>query len=56
MVWTNLVSLGGWLERTGPMLPLAAGVLSIMILFGCALACWLSPSEEKDCLFHREVF
>lgn len=55
MDWTNFVSLGGWLQLAEPLLPLAAGLLSIMILFGCALASWLSPSEENDCIFHREV-
>lgn len=51
----NLADLGRWLQSMEPMLPLAAGFLSIVILFGCALASWLAPSEKKDRLFHREV-
>ena len=55
MPWTSFILLGGWLQRMGPFLPLAAGLLSIAILFGCAVASWLAPSEETDRLFHREV-
>ncbi len=55
MVWTDLAAFGRWLHEAEPLLPLAAALLSIGILFGCAAACWLSPSEKKDCIFHREV-
>lgn len=55
MAWTSLAVLGSWLKSLEPALPLIAGLLSFVILFGCALACWLSPSEKTDCLFHRHV-
>jgi len=55
MLWTSLGSVGSWLQRLEPVLPLAAGLLSFVILFGCAIASWLAPSEESDCLFHRHV-
>jgi len=41
-----------WVE---PALPFAAMVLSATILFGCAVASWVAPSEKTDCIFHREV-
>jgi hypothetical protein len=55
MVWTDLVMFGKWLQQADLILSLIAGLLSIAVLFGCAVASWLAPSEKKDCLFHREV-
>jgi hypothetical protein len=52
---TALAAFGQWLQSAGPALPLIAGALSIAILFGCAVASWIAPSEKTDCLFHREV-
>jgi hypothetical protein len=45
-----------WTHLSGRFLSMAVGLLSLAILVGCAVACWLSPSEKDDCLFHREVF
>ncbi|MHB8304300.1 MAG: hypothetical protein ACYDC6_16035 [Acidobacteriaceae bacterium] len=55
MPWTGITVLSDWLQKAEMLLPLAAGLLSIAILFGCAIASWLAPSEDTDCLFHREV-
>lgn len=55
MSWTNFISLGDWCQHAEPYLPMAAGLLSGAILFGCAIASWLAPSEATDRLFHREV-
>jgi hypothetical protein len=52
---TAFAALGPWLQSVEPVLPLVAGLLSVAILFGCAVASWIAPSEETDCLFHREV-
>lgn len=55
MAWTSVILLGVWLQRLEPYLSLAAALLSVIILFGCAAASWLAPSERTDRLFHREV-
>lgn len=55
MPWTGFAVFGNWLHHMWPLLPLAAGLLSICILFGCAVTCWIAPSKEEDDLFHREV-
>ena len=52
---TAFAALGQWLHGAEPVLPLVAGFLSVAILFGCAVASWIAPSEKTDCLFHREV-
>lgn len=52
---TAFAALGQWLQGVDPALPLIAGLVSIAILFGCAIASWIAPSEKTDCLFHREV-
>ncbi len=53
MQWGNLAAFG--LRHVPAMIPLAVGLLSVLILFGCAIASWVAPSEKKDCIFHREV-
>jgi hypothetical protein len=55
MAWTSVILLGVWLQRLEPYLSLVAALLSVCILFGCAAASWLAPSERTDRLFHREV-
>lgn len=55
MVWQDLEAFGSWLQGMEPLLPMMAGLLSVAILFGCAVASWLAPSEKTDCIFHREV-
>ncbi|MEO6829616.1 MAG: hypothetical protein ABI164_07375 [Acidobacteriaceae bacterium] len=52
---TALMEFGQWLQGVEPVLPLIAGALSVAILFGCAVASWIAPSEKTDSLFHREV-
>jgi hypothetical protein len=51
---TAFTAFGQWLQGAEPALPLIAGLVSIAILFGCAIASWVAPSEETDCLFHRD--
>ena len=55
MPWTSFTSLGSWFQMAERYLPFVAVVLSLAILFGCAIASWLVPSEDTDQLFHREV-
>ena len=45
-----------WTHLTGRVLSIAVGLFSLAILIGCAVTCWLSPSEKNDCIFHREVY
>ncbi len=52
---TAFAALGQWLQSAEPALPWIAGLASVAILFGCAVASWIAPSEKSDCLFHREV-
>jgi|GEM_PF-5669580 len=52
---TAFGEFGHWFQAIEPVLPFAAGVLSAAILFGCAVASWVAPSEKTDCIFHREV-
>lgn len=56
MWYMHLALFSPWLQRAEAFLPLIAGLVSIAILFGCAVASWISPPEEEDCLFHREVY
>ena len=37
-------------------LPAVLITLGVATLVGCAIGCVCSPSEEKDDLFHREVY
>jgi hypothetical protein len=55
MFSADLISVGKWLEGMEPVLPMVAGFVSAVILFGCAIASWLAPSEKKDQLFHHHV-
>lgn len=55
MPFAQVTWINQWLQRAEYVLPLVAGLLSIAILFGCAIATWIAPSEEEDDLFHREV-
>lgn len=52
----NLELISPWLQHVDNFLPLFSGIVSIVILLGCAVATWLSPAEDEDCLFHREVY
>lgn len=55
MLLADFAAVGQWLKSAEPMLPLVAGLLSVAILFGCAIASWISPAEEEDCIFKRKV-
>jgi len=55
MSWTHLATFRvGW-QSIEPMLPLVMGSISLGILLGCAVASWLCPSRNEDCLFRRHV-
>jgi hypothetical protein len=44
-----------WLALFVPYFLLISLVASVVVLLGCAVAANTSPSEEKDCMFHRFV-
>jgi hypothetical protein len=44
------------LAHVGEFLPAIMVTVGISLLVICALSCASSPCEEKDDLFHREVF
>jgi len=55
MALAALTILTSWYQHLEILLPIAVAVLSVAILFGCAIMSWIAPSEKTDCLFHREV-
>jgi hypothetical protein len=44
------------LSEISSYLPAVLITLGVAILVGCAVGCVCSPCEEKDELFHREVY
>lgn len=55
MPFAHIASMDHWIRQAGSFLPVIAGLLSVVILFGCAIATWIAPPEKEDCIFHREV-
>lgn len=47
--------LAHW-SQISSYLPAVLITLGIAVLIGCAIGCICSPCEEKDDLFHREVY
>lgn len=44
-----------WVQGVEAMLPMAGAIASVVILAGCAAACWRCPSKQTDEVFHRHV-
>ena len=44
------------LSELSSYLPAVLITLGVAALVGCAVGCHASPCEEKDDLFHREVY
>jgi hypothetical protein len=44
------------LSQVSSYLPAVLITLGVATLIGCAIGCVCSPCEEKDDLFHREVY
>lgn len=44
------------LSEISSYLPAVLITLGVATLVGCAIGCVCSPCEEKDDLFHREVY
>ncbi len=45
-----------WAHHAPAFLAVVVCLLSVFIVLGCAIASWIAPSEDNDCLFHRHVF
>jgi len=52
----NMHELLAHLSSIGSYLPAVLITLGVAVLIGCAVGCVCSPCEEKDDLFHREVY
>ena len=52
----NMHVLLAHLSSISSYLPAVLITLGVAILIGCAVGCVCSPCEEKDDLFHREVY
>jgi small ligand-binding sensory domain FIST len=44
------------LSQLSDYLPAVLVTIGVAVLIGCAVGCVCSPCEEKDDLFHREVY
>jgi hypothetical protein len=56
MGFLNMHELLARLSAVSSYLPAVLITLGVATLVGCAIGCICSPCEEKDDLFHREVF
>jgi hypothetical protein len=56
MGFLNMHELLARLSAVSSYLPAVLITLGVATLIGCAIGCICSPCEEKDDLFHREVF
>jgi hypothetical protein len=56
MWFMHLELYSPWLQRAGAFLPLAAGLIGLLVLAVCAITACTCPSEEDDCIFHRAVY
>jgi small ligand-binding sensory domain FIST len=56
MGFLNMHELLAHLSAVSSYLPAVLITLGVATLIGCAVGCICSPCEEKDDLFHREVF
>jgi|HubBroStandDraft_2_1064218.scaffolds.fasta_scaffold78562_1 hypothetical protein len=56
MGFLHMHELLAHLSAVSSYLPAVLITLGVATLIGCAIGCICSPCEEKDDLFHREVF
>lgn len=56
MWFFNMHELLAHLSRLSSYLPAVLITLGVATLVGCAVGCVCSPCEEKDDLFHREIY
>lgn len=52
----NMRDILAHLSEISSYLPAVLITLGVAVLVGCAVGCVCSPCEEKDELFHREVY
>jgi hypothetical protein len=56
MWFTKMHDVLAHLSQLSDYLPAVLVTIGIGVLIGCAVSCVCSPSEEKDEIFHREVY
>lgn len=56
MWFTNMHDLLAHLSRVSDYLPAILVTIGVAILIGCAVGCVCTPCEEKDEIFHQQVF
>jgi hypothetical protein len=56
MLSHNLEVLQHVFAYLGHHLLFDAALVGVCILIGSAITCMMSPDEEHDCFFHRQVF
>ena len=56
MRFLNMHELIAHLAQLSSYLPAVLITLGVAALISCAVGCHASPCEEKDDLFHREVY
>jgi hypothetical protein len=56
MLFTKMHEVLNLIFRLSDYLPAILVTLGVATLIGCAVGCVCNPCEEKDELFHREVF
>ncbi len=52
----NMRDLLAYLSSLSSYLPAVLITVGVALLIACAVGCNCSPREEKDDLFHREVY
>lgn len=56
MWFTKMSDLLNHLSHLSDFLPAILVTIGVGMLIGCAVGCICTPCEEKDELFHKEVF
>lgn len=56
MWFLHMHDLLNHLSRLSDFLPAILVTIGVAMLIGCAVGCVCSPCEEKDDLFHKEVY
>jgi small ligand-binding sensory domain FIST len=56
MWFLKMHDLLGHLSQLSDLLPAILVTIGVAMLIGCAVGCVCTPCEEKDDLFHKEVY
>ena len=56
MGFLNMHALVAYLSAVSSYLPAVLITFGVAMMIACAVSCNCSPGEDKDDLFHREVY